>query len=174
MSVYDEVIKVSGLEKKEGVKDQEFLQQVVDTIDKKIGENKNIWDGFTPETQKWMNSAVEAWDANNSIPLPDGFPSNVKPQPKQDPAPEQPTQQQTEPKKEEKPKRQKKEKGPKKPSMVSTIRRMCCEHEDWNEEKIKQELATLGFKEPSGNTVYLIQRSVKQTIKFLKEVGKMK
>lgn len=69
-TVYDELSSVLKLKYKPGTDVQDYLKKALDKADKL---NDKQWDKLSEETQEWVNSAVDAHESGNEIPIPEGL-----------------------------------------------------------------------------------------------------
>lgn len=69
-TVYDELSSVLKLKYKSGTDVQDYLRKVLDKADK-LSDTQ--WDKLSEETQEWVNSAVDAHESGNEIPIPEGL-----------------------------------------------------------------------------------------------------
>jgi hypothetical protein len=70
MNVYDELTGALKLSQKKGEDDQAHLRKLVEKVNELSDKE---WEGLSRKAQAWVNSAVDAVEAQEDIPEPAGF-----------------------------------------------------------------------------------------------------
>jgi hypothetical protein len=66
--IREELEELTHIEQEENEEYQDYLGRLVDESDKVIGTCDDIWEALDEETQKWIDSGVDALNKNSAVP----------------------------------------------------------------------------------------------------------